>query len=94
MSKMENKGGYTFPEIVITGAMVAGIIFGANALDRAQKQRILEDGGVIATSKICEQKLTDHVTGREYTVVQETERNPWDNLDYQVRTGKLVLEDR
>jgi len=35
--------------------------------------------------------VVDNATGKSYTVTQETERNHWDNLDYQVRTGRLVL---
>jgi hypothetical protein len=74
-------------EYLITGAIMAGFIFGIKALD----QKL---GKNIARYNAYSNTLVDNTTSKTYTVTQETERNHWDNLDYQVRTGRLVLEER
>ena len=40
------------------------------------------------------EEIVDNSTGKSYTLRQEIVRNSWDNLPYQVRTGKILLEEK
>jgi len=72
------------------------LAYGVNKIDRIVNSRpaseVLYDSRE-DVSYTTGPGLVDNATGKRYIVAQEeTERNPWDNLDYQVRTGRLVLE--
>ena len=38
------------------------------------------------------EEIVDMSSKKVYTLTQETVRNPWDNIPYEIRTGRLVLK--
>lgn len=87
-----NHKRYTAPELLIFGAMFTGLYFVTESIREARRQHPSENG-VVVTYDVKKQELMDNTTGKIYAVGQEIERNRVDNLDYQVRTGRLVLEE-
>ena len=55
-----------------------------------------QDGSYVSLEGMRQREIrraTEEIN-KKYTFREESVRNTWDNLDYQVRTGRLVLEER
>jgi len=83
---------YSLPDMLIAGAVLTGLfVLRGATMDNTKKKPLLENR-VVATYNPQGSGSVDNATGQRYTITPETERNHGDNLDYQVKTGNLILE--
>tara|TARA_Y100000310_G_scaffold267095_1_gene278883 strand:+ start:153 stop:470 length:318 start_codon:yes stop_codon:yes gene_type:complete len=40
------------------------------------------------------EEIIDISRDRKYTIIREEIRNPWDNLDYKLKTDNLILKEK
>lgn len=89
---MKSRKDTPISDMLILGATLTGLYFVSQAVIGAGRQHPSPENQVVATYNADSNELVDNATDSKYVVAQETKRNTWDNLDYQVRTGNLILE--